>query len=156
MFRRPLVLYLMIMILAGVPCFSQQEAAGPFSEVETSICASIEDRQPMRVAASFAPDCGQVYFWTKCVGAADSTFVTHVWVHEGETRATVELPVKSSNWRTWSSKKILPSWTGNWEVRILDAAGNILKAETFTIEAQAAPPETAQAEETPETPSDST
>ena len=126
-----------LLLVLAVPCLAQETDPVPegfLTGVETAVCASVEDRQPVGEAASFTVDIGQVFFWTKCIGAADSTFVQHVWIKEGETIATVELPVKSSMWRTWSSKKLLPSWTGNWEVRILDAGGNILQAVNFTIE----------------------
>lgn len=137
--KRILVQVVLIVLLA-VPCFGQQEAAtGPFTQIETAVCPSIVDRQPVGTTDSYDANVGEIFFWTKCIGAADSTMISHVWTHEGETRATVELPVKSSNWRTWSSKKILPSWTGKWEVRVLDAEGNILKAVPFTITAGAAP-----------------
>ena len=59
--------------------------------------------------------------------------MTHAWYHEGETRARVDLPVGSLSWRTWSSKRILPSWTGRWEVKVLDAEGTVLGAAAFEI-----------------------
>jgi hypothetical protein len=48
--------------------------------------------------------------------------------------AHVELTVGSPDWRTVSSKSLLPDWTGEWEVRVLDAAGNLLRTESFTVE----------------------
>ena len=126
-----------LLLNLAVSSLAQEAAEAPqgfLTGVETAVCASIEDRQPVGEASSFTVDIGQVFFWTKCIGATDSTFVQHVWIKEGETMATVELPVKSSMWRTWSSKTLLPTWTGNWEVRILDAGGNILQAVNFTIE----------------------
>ena len=129
---------LLTVVFSAASCLAQQAtAAGPFTEVETAVCAAVEERQPVGEAESFSPDVGQVFFWTKCVGAVDTTVIQHVWTREGETIATVDLPVRSSSWRTWSSKQILPSWTGNWEVRVLDADGNILKAVSFRIEAAA-------------------
>ncbi|UCE23545.1 MAG: DUF2914 domain-containing protein [Candidatus Zixiibacteriota bacterium] len=130
---------LLVVVFSAASCLAQPAtAAGPFTEVETAVCAGVEDRQPVGEAESFGADVGQVFFWTKCVGAVDTTVIQHVWTREGETMATVDLPVRSSSWRTWSSKQILPSWTGDWEVRVLDADGNILKAVSFKI-APAAP-----------------
>jgi len=149
MASKHILVQLVLLVLLAVPCFAQQEAAaGPFTQVETAVCASVVDREPVGTADAFDSGVEEIFFWTKCIGATDSTMVTHVWTHEGETRATVELPVKSSNWRTWSSKKILPSWTGNWEVRILDADGNIMKAVPFTI--AAVPPQVEQEAAEPE------
>lgn len=129
-----LVLIVTALIVLAAPCFAQEAApGGPFTDVEVAVCAAIEERQPVGTAESFGVDIGQVFFWTKCVGATDTTAIQHVWVREGETMATVDLPVKSPEWRTWSSKKFLPSWTGNWEVRVLDSDGNIIKAVAFTV-----------------------
>ncbi|UCG60678.1 MAG: DUF2914 domain-containing protein [Candidatus Zixiibacteriota bacterium] len=132
-------LLLVTLTLLAAPCLGQEAApVGPFTEVETAVCTAIEERQPAGTALSFGSDVGQLFFWTKCIGATDTTAIQHVWVREGETMATVDLPVRSSAWRTWSSKQILPSWTGNWEVRVLDAGGNIIKAVAFKIEAEPA------------------
>jgi len=98
-------------------------------------------RQITGPADTFCAAVGRVYCLTRVVGAADSTSVTHVWYHEGRTLARVELPVRSADWRTWSSKRILPAWTGNWEVAVLDAAGVVLARHAFRI----APPRTAGA-----------
>ncbi len=127
----------------------QAEKASPFTEIETVICSGIEDRQPVGESDRFDPDVGQVYLWTHCQGATDSTIIRHVWTHEGTEMASVDLKVNSPSWRTWSSKQILPTWTGNWEVRVLDADGNILKSVNFRVEKAAAPVETAPEAETP-------
>ena len=118
----------------------EQERTETFDSVEVAVCLNVEDRQPVNRAESFAPDVDRVFFWCKVTGAVDSTSIRHVWVYEGTEMVTVELPVKSAWWRTWSSKAILPSWTGNWEVRLLDAEGNILTSAAFTIEMPAAEP----------------
>ena len=61
------------------------------------------------------------------------TTVTHAWYHEGKTMARVDLTVGSENWRTWSSKSYLPSWTGSWEVKVLDTDGMVLGAAEFEV-----------------------
>ena len=66
------------------------------------------------------------------VSAPDT--VTHVWYHEGKTMARVDLNIGSADWRTWSSKRILPSWTGSWEVKVLDADGMVLASAGFVVE----------------------
>lgn len=131
----------LVLVVLIAPCFAQETApGGPFTDVEVVVCSAIEDRQPVGAAESFGSDVGQLFCWTKCLGATDTTAIQHVWTREGETIATVDLPVKSPAWRTWSSKQLLPSWTGSWEVRVLDAGGNIIRSVTFKIEPQAAMP----------------
>ena len=145
-----MVLLLGLYVLAPSISAQEQAAAVPFTEVETAICSEVMEREPVGTAESFGSDVGQVYLWTKLIGATDTTIVRHVWYYNGNEIANVELPVRSSMWRTWSSKKILPTWIGDWEVKVMDAQGNILKSVGFKIEKPAMP-----AEETPvETPAE--
>lgn len=66
-------------------------------------------------------------------GAEAPTTVTHAWYLDGKTMAQVELNVGSSNWRTWSSKRLLASWTGLWEVKVLDQTGKVLATASFEV-----------------------
>jgi hypothetical protein len=97
------------------------------------VCTSIEDREPAGVSNRFDADVDQLYCFTEIRGA-EGAVVTHAWIHEGTTRARVELPVRSPRWRTWSSKQILPGWTGDWQVKILDADGVVLETLEFVVE----------------------
>jgi len=45
----------------------------------------------------------------------------------------ITLPVKSTHWRTYSTKTILPSANGNWKVDVTSEDGTILKTLDFTI-----------------------
>ena len=127
--------------------------------VEAQLCTGIDERMPTGAAESFDANVEKVYLWCQVTGAADTTVVKHVWSYEGKEIATVELPVKSTAWRTWSYKTILPEWTGNWEVKVLDAAGDVLKAVPFTVgaaqttepEEAAQPPDTVKPNDTAET-----
>jgi len=107
----------------------------PAMMVEAELCAGIEERMPTGMADSFTPDVGEVYLWCKVTGCMDTTVMHHVWYRNGEQVADVELPVRSPSWRTWSSKKILSSWTGDWEVKVVDADGNEIKSLPFKIAA---------------------
>ncbi|MEW5922525.1 MAG: DUF2914 domain-containing protein [Candidatus Zixiibacteriota bacterium] len=108
----------------------------PAMTIEAQVCSAIEERMPSGMADSFKPNVGEVYLWCKVTGCMDTTVIHHVWYLNGEQMADVELPVKSPSWRTWSSKQILPSWTGDWEVKIVDADGKEMKALPFKIAAE--------------------
>ncbi|MFO7654773.1 MAG: DUF2914 domain-containing protein [Candidatus Krumholzibacteriia bacterium] len=92
-----------------------------------------ERREPAGVADTFAADVGRVYCWTLVEGARTPTQITHAWYHQGEPMAKVVLPVGAQRWRTYSSKAILPEWTGPWEVKVLDAQGAIIGSASFTV-----------------------
>jgi hypothetical protein len=47
--------------------------------------------------------------------------------------AKIGLSISPPQWRTWSSKIILPDWKGDWKVEIV-SGDHILKTLTFIIE----------------------
>jgi hypothetical protein len=148
-------LYLIIVVLViGFPVinYGQGEEATVESAltVEAQLCTGIDERMPTGAAKSFDANVEKVYLWCKVTGAADTTIVKHVWSYEGKEMAAVELPVKSMEWRTWSYKTILPEWTGNWDVKVLDTEGEVLKAVSFTVGASKTvkPKETAEPTDT--------
>jgi len=113
----------------------QAEPVGPDTKltVDAQLCSGIAERMPLEMTDTFTNDIDKIWLWCKIEGAADSTYVKHVYYYKGEQVAEVELPVNSPSWRTWSSKAILPNWVGDWEVKIVDAGGNVLKAMPFKI-----------------------
>jgi hypothetical protein len=139
-----LVVGLLLCLVFGVNVVVAQTtppASAP--AVEAQVCTGVQERMPVGTAQSFSSDIGQVYLWCKVTGALDSTSISVAWLWEGKEMTTVQLPVKSSSWRTWSAKKILSTWTGKWEARIMDAQGNILAAMNFSITPSSSTPEPA-------------
>ena len=132
MFRKLLGAIMVLTVIFPAMGYAQTPTVALTAEAQA--CTAVQDRTPVGAAESFTPDVGQVYVWCKIMGATDpSTVIRHVWYHNGQEKATVELTVKGSNWRTWSSKKIPASWTGDWVVKIVDATGNIIKEVPFKI-----------------------
>ncbi len=130
------VLLLGLLVMAVLPChvLAEELSTGVIVE-DISICRTIDRtaRTPVGSATHFSADIDRLYCFTRLTGAYDPTTITHVWFHEGRTRAHVSLDVTSPNWRTWSSKALLPVWTGSWEVRVLDEHGIILKSIAFEV-----------------------
>jgi hypothetical protein len=102
------------------------------SVLESAICTGIEDRMPVGSADTLAADSGQIYCWTR-IGAAAGQNIVHAWIHGGTTRARVEMPIGGDNWRVFSSKRILPEWTGAWEVKVLTQDGAVLASIPFFV-----------------------
>ncbi|MEZ5357522.1 MAG: DUF2914 domain-containing protein [Candidatus Zixiibacteriota bacterium] len=113
-------------------------AAAMALDIEAVVCSGIEERMPVGEGDQFRADVERVYFWTRVTGAEGETFIRHVWLHEGQEIADVQLPVKGSPWRTYSYKTMIPEWTGNWEVKVVGDDGNVLLTKTFTIGEKAA------------------
>jgi len=48
--------------------------------------------------------------------------------------ARVSLAVGSNDWRTYSSKRFLPQWAGEWKVVVLDAQEEEIITIPFRLE----------------------
>jgi hypothetical protein len=162
MLKKSLLLMLSILIVSGV-CFAQEEAveepmedtaavAAEESELvleDIAICTAIEDREPSGVGTVFSNDLEKIYCFTKIVGATDTTSVNHVWYMGDQQLASVNLPIKSTSWRTWSSKMIGNS-LGKGHVEIIAEDGAVLGKASFEIKAAAEETEEPEAEESAE------
>ena len=102
--------------------------------IETiEIGTAVENREIIGADSTFAPYVENIFCLTKVTGAQDTTEIFHVWFYEDEEKARTPLSVRSSSFRTWSSKRILESWTGSWRVAIEDLDGNVLAEKSFKI-----------------------
>ena len=132
---RTIALTCLFIALVGVA--AAQDAAPATLEVAEMSFGIGYDRETRSLdgeATVFPADTPTIYCRTRILGGAEPASITPVWYREGTTVAHVELAVGSPNWRTVSSKQLLPEWTGSWEVRVLDGAGNLLRTESFTVE----------------------
>jgi len=98
------------------------------------ICQDVVDRTPVESGFVFPNDIGKVYCFNRVIGAKSDTEITHNWYFNDVQVASVPLSVRSNNWRTYSSKKIMPEYKGNWKVEIVAQDGQVLKQLTFTVE----------------------
>ena len=101
---------------------------------EAIICRSIENRSPIASASVFSDNVGQLFCFTKIVGATTDTAIIHHWYLNGKLKASITLPVRSASWRTWSSKKITPGETGDWMVEVVTEDGNALESILFLVQ----------------------
>ena len=115
----------------NAPADSLKESKS-ISVAATAICRGVSERQPVEPGDRFPSDVGSLSCFTRVIHGKGMN-VVHAWIHEGHTRARVELEVGSDSWRTWSTKRILPSWTGSWEVKIMTPDGIVLESVSFTI-----------------------
>ncbi|WP_425429688.1 DUF2914 domain-containing protein [Desulfuromusa kysingii] len=99
-----------------------------------TITSAIENQLPVDRIESYRADFGKLFCFTRIIGAQKDTEVTHVWYYQDAELARVTLPVRSSDWRTYSSKRFLPQWAGQWRVVILDGGGNEIAAIPFMLE----------------------
>ena len=100
---------------------------------EAVITTEIRDRAPVDAIQTYPATAESLICYTRVTGAAADTSITHLWYREGVEMARIELPVRSGDWRTWSSKSIFPGAAGAWRVDVLDAEGELLKTIPFTL-----------------------
>ena len=126
----------LLMGLVALPALLAAETDEPSLRVSELVIASdvdAESRSPLGIGSEFPSDLYRVFCYTRITGADVPTRISHVWYHRGETKARVDLPVDSADWRTWSSKRLLPGWRGDWQVRILDEDGLVLDRIDFRV-----------------------
>lgn len=115
----------------GTPADSLKQVEG-LKIIDAAVCRGVEERKPIESGDRFPSDVGSLSCFCRVVHGK-GTKIVHAWIHDGQTRARVELEVGSNSWRTWSTKRILPSWTGSWEVKIMTPDGVVLDSVAFTI-----------------------
>jgi hypothetical protein len=101
---------------------------------KSAICLRVEARAPVDIGTSFRPDVGQLFAYTQVEGVTQPTRITHVWYHGDREIYRRDLEIQESGWRTWTGKRIDPSWTGPWKVEVLDENGGPLTTLEFAIE----------------------
>ena len=127
------ILFAVGMLVLGVGAMAQD---APGSSVDIAFGTDIdrEKRELVGESTVFAAGIEKITCLTWLKGLEAPTSVTHVWYRDGKTMARVDLNVASSHWRTWSSKRLLPDWTGHWEVKVLDSDGRVLGSAGFDVQ----------------------
>ncbi|HHL73792.1 MAG TPA: DUF2914 domain-containing protein [Bacteroidetes bacterium] len=113
---------------------AQDAGAGSLTVERMVIAENVVDREPEGDGTSFPAGTEKLYCFTHIKGAQEETTITHRWMMGDSVMAEVQLPVKSTSWRTWSSKNFVPGWAGEWKVQVLDGAGNVLKETSFVLQ----------------------
>jgi hypothetical protein len=100
------------------------------------VCKGIEQSEPTEAGKSFIPEDGVVRLccFSEIAGAAGPDTVFHVWRWGDREMARVALEVKSARWRTWSTKRILDEWRGEWHVDVTDCDGVVFTRLEFAVE----------------------
>lgn len=117
-------------------CMAGGAAASDFTLIDSGICTGIVNHAAVDIGEVFGSDIGTLFCFTRVVGPyleGGEQFVEHVWYYQETERARVVLPVKSSNWGTYSSKIIRPFEIGDWRVEVVDSQGETIDVFQFYI-----------------------
>jgi len=130
LFFRVLTVSLAIVFFTLPVVSSAQEAIQLDVDVAV-ICENVANLEPVGAGESFPVSIGELKCFTRIIGAHEPTTVTHVWYFGMTERGRVELVIKGSRWRTYSSKKIQAHEVGSWRVEVIDTEGTVLKVVQF-------------------------
>ncbi|RLB73616.1 MAG: DUF2914 domain-containing protein [Deltaproteobacteria bacterium] len=119
-----------VVVAMGISCAQAED----LQVADGVITTAIVNQMPADKIESYRADFGKLYCFTRIVGAQEDTVITHVWYYQDNELARVPLPIRSSNWRTYSSKRVLPQWAGEWKVVILDEKENEIATIPFILE----------------------
>ena len=136
MFRRKVtaVSIVMFLILFSSSGITHSEEIQDLKVSESAIATGVENLTHLGESDSFSSSVGKLYAFSKITGATEDTSIKHLWYYGDTLMAEVPLEVKSISWRTYSSKKIIRTWTGQWRVDITTDDGTVLDTLNFTIE----------------------
>ena len=98
-----------------------------------SVCENIVDREPAGANTSFSVTAGNLFCFTKIVGAENPIEILHVWYFGDTERARVTLPVKANTWRTYSSKVLQAHEIGAWHVDVIGPTGEVMETVEFEV-----------------------
>jgi hypothetical protein len=103
-----------------------------YGKVARAIFTSkIIDREPANDLAEMSNASDRIYFYTDLRNLEDK-IVTHRWEYNDAIVAEVKFKVGDGpRWRVYSSKNLLPEWTGVWTVIVTDENERTLNTSVF-------------------------
>ena len=119
------------------PCGFAQDTMGAEGTIrieEAVVCRAVMERTPVEGGDVFPGNVERLYFFTRVSGGGEDDQIYHNWYYGDSQVASVPLSVRSSNWRTWSSKAILPEYTGEWTIEVTTADGQVLQKVVFLVQ----------------------
>ena len=116
-------------LLTMTLCIGGNAFAGTVSRALFTI--GIDDREPVIMVDSISADSySSISFFTELNGMTGET-VTHQWRFDDQVMFEKSFEVGGDRWRVWTSKTLLPDWTGTWTVEVLNEDGSVLERKTF-------------------------
>ena len=92
---------------------------------------SVEDREPVMAVDSISSNAFKsISFFTE-LNDLQGHNITHQWIYDDKVMFEKSFEVNGERWRVWTSKTLLPGWTGTWTVRVLDDDRSELSSKTF-------------------------
>lgn len=108
------------------------------SVVRSAFTRNVEEREPVENLQNLTNENGEIKFFTELRDMSGQTAI-HRWEYDGKVVAEVEFNVKGPRWRVWSSKSLVPEWTGDWKVSVINGAGEVISEKNLSYDMATAP-----------------
>ena len=103
--------------------------AGEVSRAAFTI--GVQDREPVIMVDSIDSSAyDSISFFTE-LSELTGQIVTHQWTYNDKVMFEKTFQVRGPRWRVWTSKTLIPSWTGSWTVNVLDEDRTVLASASF-------------------------
>ena len=117
------------LILIAALVFSSNGFAGEVARAMFTI--GVDNREPVIMVDSInSSSYNSISFFTELKELGGHN-VTHQWTFNDEVMFEKTFEVKGPRWRVWTSKTLIPSWTGSWTVNVLDDDRTVLASKSF-------------------------
>lgn len=122
---------LLMLLPLGVATLQAAEQNSTQGSVARAVFTSqILDREPVDELHTVPVSLGRVFFFTDLRGL-EGQIISHRWEYQGKQLAEIKFKVGGPRWRVYSSKNLLPEWTGLWRVSVSDQNGAVISSSEF-------------------------
>jgi len=94
----------------------------------------INNREPTDLVEGIVPAKAEglkrIYFFSELMQLKGQT-IRHQWLHEGKLQSEIKFDVRGNRWRVNSSKRLNPAAMGNWQVKVVNEADDVLVSRDF-------------------------
>jgi hypothetical protein len=123
---RPIMtsLFLTAALMHGSSSFAGEVSRAMFT-------IGVDNHEPVIMVDSIdSSSYTSISFFTELTNLGGSN-VTHQWTYNDKVMFEKTFEVKGPRWRVWTSKTLIPSWTGSWTVNVLDEDRAIMTSKSF-------------------------
>ncbi len=105
--------------------------------------SDVNQHEPIDKIEKLKSNNRSVVYFTELRDMSGQT-ATHRWEFNGNVMAETKFAIAGPRWRVWSSKNLLPTWTGEWKVSVLNGVGEVISEDVFSYVEGVAATETIQ------------
>ena len=117
------------LVLSATLVLSTNNFAGEVSRSMFTI--GVDNREPVLMVNSIDSSAyTAISFFTELNDLSGHN-VIHQWTYNGDVMFEKTFEVNGSRWRIWTSKTLIPTWTGAWTVNVLDDDRSVLASKSF-------------------------